>query len=250
MSSVTQTTIQVALALNNVGVSLLERGCHSQGLAVLKDGIDAMKEIIKSSRDELNLITSQLSSRNLQLAIDRTLHLPPKTIPCASIDVQVVSYQASGITGILSTLNASPSFSRYYLIRMDVPLECSSCFDLETPDIESAILLYNYSMAYLLWARVHMRPEPLLENAHRILHLVCNVVARSSAICFDAFEKTALLQVGLLVLHGNIQVFIRTGNDKEAADVYVRYLTVRGAVENLQNVMDWYTSLIVSAPAA
>jgi hypothetical protein len=253
--------IQAALALNNVGVSLLERGCYRQGMEVLQDGITVLKDLFKSTEMETtvvgHLVTSITNTSNstklLQKARGKVLQ--PQYLlsdATASPSIQTISYQVNGLSEILSHMGTSLSSSQIFLVRMDVPLECSSFSVSNAPDLESAVLLYNFGMAQLLLSRVvpHGGALMMTDNAHRILHLASSIIARRSSTFCDTLEETALLQMGLVVLHGIIQVLVETGMDFEAASVFDRYLKVRDIVGNLEAMIEWYSCLLIAAPAA
>jgi hypothetical protein len=261
---------QTALALNNIGVSLLERGCYREGLATLQDGIFLMKDLFQpafngetnckqiestggsmfvssnnggyeiDSKSKLKRAAARLSdARALQTAFPAT---------CSAVEnLQIVTYEDTGLAGILEIMGTSPSTSKFFLIRMDVSVEG---FVANSPDVESAIILYNFGVAHMLAQRLHQRPPHITDNAHHILHLASSLIARSSDVSWNNLEECVVLQVGLLVLHAIIQTLVETGKDIEAKLVFDRYSTVRQAVQNLLLANQWYTSLLVTAPAA
>ncbi|GKZ01537.1 hypothetical protein MPSEU_001104300 [Mayamaea pseudoterrestris] len=251
--------MQAALALNNVGVSLLERGCYRQGMEVLQDGISVLKELFGSSENKNDHANKTDIGTKLQKASDKMMMMMPHaaiafnvaTSP-ATPSIHTISYQVNGFVEILSCVGVSPSSSKCYLVRMDSPLEHAGFGVSNVPDMESAVLLYNLGMAQLLLSRVvsTCNVSIMLENAHRILHLASCIVARRSSTCADTLEETCMLQMGLLILHGIFQVLVECNMDHEAKTVYERYLQVREIVGNLQHRIEWYSSLLIAAPAA
>ena len=243
--------MQAALALNNIGVSLLERGCYREGMEVLQDGIRTMKSMFKASEDSTDDVTDPSNDplEKLHKARDKASQVSSQVIDTSSTaKIKTLSFQVDGLSGVLEHLGKSPS-STFYLVRMDIPLECAVSVS-NTPDLESAVLLYNFGMAQLLISSVISNSQPMVENSHRILHLASSIVARRSNTCDDSLEEAALLQMGLLVLNGMIQVLIESGMDLAAATVFERYLKVREIVGSLEATTAWFSTLLVSAPAA
>ena len=241
------------MALNNVAVDLLERGCYREGMEILQEAIAILRGLFK--REELlngESITNADIIAKLQDARDKARQSSQQPqIISPDIQLQTLSYGATGLAGILSLLGPTPT-SHYYLVRLDIPLECPSVSVSSTADFGSSILLYNFGIAHLLMSRLAHIDRRLLmvENANAILHISSSIVARRSTACCDAIEETALLQMGLLVLHSLIQVLRERNMDASAATVMGRYATVRELVGNLQDMTAWYSSLLVSAPAA
>jgi hypothetical protein len=134
-------------------------------------------------------------------------------------------------------------------------------------------LLYNFGMAHVLLSHsfTTSRAQPLLENAHHILRLASDIIARRSSQmsnnhgqndgpCVNHHhdddsstqldDDTSLLQLGLVVLHGMIQVLVTCRMDDAAAVVFERYTSVRVVLERVQSLTAWLSSLLVTAPAA
>jgi hypothetical protein len=249
-----QATFQAAIALNNMAVGMVERGCFRQGMAALQDGILLVKRLFQSaaaeSFDTSNFDT--VSSFKLQRAAINVMQpesLFSTSSPAANLDLKTITYQdTSGLSDVLELLKECPSFSRYFLVRMD------DCSNSDSPDVASIVLLHNLGVTQMLLSLqcTCIKDHPhfcWIENAHRVLDLASNIIASRSAICCDSLEEATLLQVGLMVLYGIIQILLQSGRVVEAKSVFERYSTVRVVVK-FQLAMDWYTALLVTAPAA
>ena len=280
-SSYSQDLHASVLALNNMGVTLLERGCFRQGLEVLQDGISVLKNVFRPAVHDKE--TAMQSNKDTSIRTTDTNSSPPnsthsyacspkdtttaklqraaakllqsQTKSCLSsqcVDLVVLSYQSMGLQNVLDQLGPSPCTSRYLCIRMDESTMVGD-YTATSPDMESAILLFNFGTAHILLSHWQRRPQPVLENAHYILRLASDIIAHKSqdASCSDnLMDDICLLQLGLIVLHGMIQVMVECGLDDQAARVFGRYTSTRVILQRVQHLPQWLSSCLVSAPAA
>lgn len=241
---------RAAIALNNMGVSLLERACYRQAMETLQDGIHVMKEVFRPDRSAAG--SSSEVDFKLHQAAQRVASPVRMCTPWLNVSLQTLSFDLS-LSPVLNYLRESPSTTCFLPIRIDLPPECGfGDFRLHEPDFESAIILYNFGVANLLLSKVASGTvsEKLRGNAMSILNLASSVLSKRSSLCDDTLEEASLLQLGLMVFHTIIQVLVDAGDDLEASIVYERYDRLRDAVEALHE-SEWYADVEkVAAPAA
>jgi len=262
-----------AIALNNIGVQLLERGCYRQGLDTLQDSIHVMKERFRPAVDKSSMAQPAAEAQNfLQRAARRLAEPQPMASASFGVphSVETISFDM-GLTPVLNFLQETPSTTCFLPVRIDIPEDFSSLvcggdnvlyssspsasmgIQHRDPDIESSIILYNFGVANLLLSKVnpsHPSSTKLRSNALSIFQLASGVLSKRSGMCEDGVEEASLLQIGLLVFHCIIQVLVESGNDEEARIVCDRYYRIRDAVTSLQ-ANEWYGGAIrISAAAA
>jgi hypothetical protein len=148
---------RAAIALNNMGVSLLERRAYRQGMETLKDAILVMKRVLVRSPS----ISSQGfgNTPNSTSDADTKVHraskrmVNPEPIPSA-VSVDDVSHCAtfshrSYLGSVLHGGSSSP-------LRSPLRIEVTDLVSLEDRDpfLESSIILFNFGLAHLCMAKL------------------------------------------------------------------------------------------------
>jgi len=173
---------RVAVALNNIGVDLLERRCYEQALVTLMDGTTAMKSALRKRDGEAIDIPGML---------ERASKRRSKPVPMerkASFRMLNLSDHHSHFT------ETSPSFSRegdsIYPIRIDdvaSDLRCPG--SLDDPDAQAAILIHNLGLTNLCLARVNQNNEQL-SQAVGLFQLSHSILEKFNSSCNDSDEWT------------------------------------------------------------
>jgi hypothetical protein len=131
-------TAMCLIALNNIGISLLERNCVNQARETLQDAVEVMK-------GRSSLVVLDAAHRRLAA---------PKY--CSKVNLRVLSDDLSsvGSGGCSSSTSSSilldPHSTDLYAIRLDV--HASQDIDI---DLLSSIVLYNCGVAFLCVAKTH-----------------------------------------------------------------------------------------------
>lgn len=147
LPSGTCTLYRGALALNDMGVSLLERGAYRAALDTLKDAIFVMKRVFPSSHHlhpgsydidaKLSRAYSKLASSKLEK-------------PC-SLNVEIVPHNVEfeALRSVLLRTSTPCNRQVNFVIKIEV-------FDAEDQcvDVHSAILLHNFAVAHLSMSRL------------------------------------------------------------------------------------------------
>jgi hypothetical protein len=200
---------RAAIALNNMGVSLLERRAYRQGMETLSDAIFVMQRVLQPPS-----ISSQGSDRtpNSTSYAEAKMHRAskrmanPQPIPSA-MSIDVVSHCAnfSHRSYSVSLLHGGSSS----------PLRIEAT-DLVSPvdrdnDLESSIVLYNFGLAHLCMAKFATTPRTLQEGALKLFNMVAKLPVKEG---HGIMEDMVLLAAATL---DNIVVLLtQTGKHSEA----------------------------------
>jgi hypothetical protein len=189
---------RAAIALNNMGVSLLERRAYRQGMETLKDAILVMKRVLRSPSissqgSEKPPISTSYTDTKVHRASKRMAN--PQPVPSA-VSIDIVSHCAtfshhSHLGSVLHGGSSSP-------LRSPLRIEAADLDSLEESDraLESSIMLFNFGLAHLCMAKLNnyiMRfnfgfaricmakldktPIKLQEGALKIFSMVYSVIA-------------------------------------------------------------------------
>jgi hypothetical protein len=177
---------RAAIALNNMGVSLLERRAYRQGMETLKDAIFVMKRVLRPpSISSQSLCKTPDSTSYAETKVHRASKRMANPQPISSaISIDVVSQCAtfshrscpSGF--VLHGGSSSP-------LRIEATdlslrrIEATDLISLEDrdSDLESSIMLYNFGLAHLYMAKLVKTPIKLQEGALKLFNMTYCVLA-------------------------------------------------------------------------
>jgi hypothetical protein len=176
---------RAAIALNNMGVSLLERRAYRQGMETLKDAIFVMKRVLlPPSISSQGLCKTPNSTSHAETRVHRASKrmANPQPIPSAiSIDVVLqcatFSRRSCPSGSVLHGGSSSPvrieatGLSPLRIEATDLISEDSDS------DLESSIMLYNFGLAHLCMAKVVKTPIKLQEGALKLFNMSYCVLA-------------------------------------------------------------------------
>lgn len=170
-----------AIALNNFGVSLLERQCYQQAGETLKDAVSLIRSV--------TLTETHLSLQEKMHAARQRLAKPQQDVRHAVVQVDVMTNTASA-NDMSSLLDDSPSCvvgsNRVFAIRVE-DFDCDT-----TSEFISAILLHNFGLSYYCVAKTAKKgsttERKYLNGAMRLFRishtLFCKESAGNSEISF------------------------------------------------------------------
>jgi hypothetical protein len=137
---------RAAVALNNAGVNLLERGRYKEAMATCKDAVKVIKIGLSrvstcSSEDQIDI--DDMLSKATQRMSDLPSRINDKSHPlqlhiCSLDDIPTCAGMA---------VDEGPSLGLAFAIRID-DVETDSGFHFEK-DIDSAVILHNFAVSYL-----------------------------------------------------------------------------------------------------
>jgi hypothetical protein len=269
---------RTAIHLNNVAVTMLEKGCLRQGLDTLQDGIAVMKAAIQQGSEaavvdntsKSSLISDdQWNNELIQRATSRSLSpevvdamngkMSP-TIEGNSTHIQSLAYEGAGLTPVMKFLHESPSMTHFFPIRIDaLPMgwkQESSTGLVVDAEYEAVILLYNFGLANLMLSK--LMDTAATDVAHRLracslslFQLSSTILSRRSHSCKHGIEEADILQLAALVYHASIQVLVEAGNDFEVSVVHDRYERILLAISSIHfHFRAWDYSVNNVSPAA
>jgi hypothetical protein len=173
---------RAAIALNNMGVSLLERRAYRQGMETLKDAVFVMKRVLRppSISSQGLCKTPNDSMSNAEAKVHRASKRMASPRPLSSaISIDVVSQCAtfshrSNLSGS-SLHGGSPSSSLSSPLR----IEATDLISLEDrdSDLESSIMLYNFGLAHLCMAKLVKTPMKLQKVALQLFNMAYSLFA-------------------------------------------------------------------------
>jgi hypothetical protein len=201
---------ECAVALNNMGVSLLEKGAPRQAIATLNDAIIVMKGISCSGEGTANEVDTMLAKAAHRLSVPEQLY--------SACTVRVIS-QCDGNLELIQSLLLSSSAT-------DCPLYIDTfLFDPEDGrvDFESAMILYNFGVAHECLSKIAKNAgagPTLRENALQLFHLAHTVLANQIFSSNELSLHGRLSFVSALVLRSFGSILADQGRNFEAAQTH------------------------------
>jgi hypothetical protein len=173
---------RAAIALNNMGVSLLERRAYREGMETLKDAIFIMKRVLRPlpiSSQEFSKTPNSTTDADAKVerASKRMANLHPIL---SAVSIDVVSRCAtfshrSVLSG--SVLRGSSSSPPRYPLRIEATDFVPLGEEDRNSDLESSIMLYNFGLAHLCMAKLAKTPIKLQEGALTLFNMAYSVLA-------------------------------------------------------------------------
>jgi hypothetical protein len=208
-----QRTFTAAIALNNTGVSLLERGSYPEAKEAFKNAISVMQEI-SASREK-----QDEASRNRPFsssALDAKLHKAYYNLAnCAAVKddskmkfcVFTEEESAAVIGAAVQDEDMFYDSSTTFLIRIE-----KSTLDCENAgvDLESSIILHNYGKVYKCLATTATTSacaRELCEGAFKLFQLSYALLAR---------DEQGSLPISILILRSLTSFASTLGMEREA----------------------------------
>jgi hypothetical protein len=159
--------IRHAVAINNIGVTLLEKKCYGQAIDTFHDAMYLMQQIIivdhRVTQSQSSLLWSACSIRHVQ-ACQRLANLDPNPVQTgivAVVDLQIVELFSMNYNKMLTTILQEQQQQQqephpiYHPIRLEG--HYNDTYDCQ-PDIDaregSSILLHNLGLAYLCMSMI------------------------------------------------------------------------------------------------
>lgn len=182
---------RAALALNNMGVSLLEQGCFNEGLRPFKDSLSIMKGILGLRFGDCNHHHHSNSTSNAAAHDERNVQLKmqsatillaecqmgrSQTEPSEAADVYALDH------GDLTLMKDALRYGSSSSVAFPVYLRSTAAFDKDVEQ-QVAVVLYNISVAILL------------NHAHVIMDTtITEELQQESNSLSDAFQYLSIAQ--------------------------------------------------------
>jgi hypothetical protein len=214
---------RAAIALNNMGVSLLERRAYRQGMETLKDAIFVMKRVLRPpSISSHGLCKTPNSTTYAEAKVHRASKRMANPRPISSaISIDVVSqcttfsHRSYPSGSILHGGSSSPLSS-------PLRIEATDLISLEDrdSDLESSIMLYNFGLAHLCMAKLVKKPIKLQEGALKLFNMAYSLFApRCDQEGHGIREDVVLLAAATSTLDNIVGLLTQTGTHSETNEI-------------------------------
>ena len=216
-----------AIALNNLGCSLMTKGCFRQARATLQDAVQLLKSV--SAEVEKKHCRSPDVQALLGRATQR-LAVPCKDAKTAT-NFQIVSDEACNSSAFSGVSKGHTCFSQALLIYM----EGSDDRDLE---LDSSIILHNYALTFLYHdSQNKEKSQRRLENANKILQLCQHILVRrhSGLQEADFALHHRVISVAYVTTYTHFQATClgQAGGHTQAEKVYAKLLELHSTLQLL-----------------
>lgn len=239
-----------ALVLNNLGVTLIERGFYEDALVTLRDGVTAMRYAVRPN--PFHPIGLSVVQEALHRAYAR-LQVPDRGNALCSA-LQSVSFECSVIPFPANPEQSSWSIESFLRpTRIDIPSFVCDPSERD-PDLETSLILCNFALShYLLSTTIQdlSAMGELLEDSLRVFDLVSLLLDNRFAVCHDSMEEASLMTVGLHLTGNVLNVLRRCGQDDLASLFADKYHLIVECMRHNQ-VVAWCQThgALAAAPAA
>jgi hypothetical protein len=157
-----------AMALNNMGVSLLERSCHDEAMEAFGDALSLIQEISVSPSSERKIPPSEVEAK-----IDKASHILARCLHNDKDDSRArfcIISQEDSTSAIRSYLQKNDALCSSEICLIRVELMATSLPNGEDyyPGLETSIILYNCGNAHM-WLASTL--DPTYERAARAFKL-------------------------------------------------------------------------------
>jgi hypothetical protein len=250
---------RVAIALNNMGVSLLERGCYDLARETFQDAVCVMKEVFASSSRQQEepgkrpLSASTLDDK-LQKASCNLSHTSSfEAAHNSKIDLCVLTEEESATVigaALCQELLSASSLTTTFLVRMEGKLDQGCASHL---DISSSIILYNYGNAYkclATTAETAACAKQFCQGAFQLFQLSHSLLEKTNLQDDDEGDLELFVPImSILILQNLVSFALILGMECEAQTYYSQLLHQQ---EYLKEVMDLLlvASIQIAAAAA
>ena len=203
-----------AVCLNNIGVSLLEQHAYRQAMTTFTDAITVMKLVFRTESSCPSLkVESKLQRAAQCLATPQSICAP---------SIAVISQDDADIL-IKSPFPYEPSSTTVFPIRIrSSEIECES----GNVDIESAIMLFNFSLAHYCLAKLESnalcRKLKLQNSSLKLFRVSQSILAKRCAMTNDPLQQSRLLRLASMVMNVMIQILNEQGRTTDATIAWER----------------------------
>jgi hypothetical protein len=216
-SATSQTDFRAVVALNNMAITLLERHYHSDAMVTLKDALKLMGSLVNCHR-----------SRPSFSAVEKTqmLEKASQRVARSTRSGELSSSPPDFLLSVLSEDNSEALRGALHLI----PSEYSGAVILISFDeinmnltIDASILLYNFSVASRINARVATkanRRSQLINRAYEFAQVADSNLSQESHSLDDLLLSERALMVSVLVLQELVQLSSQRGDMSTSRKYY------------------------------
>ena len=206
---------RACLALNNLGVTLMEKGHFREASKVFKSATCSLKPLVSRkpmAQNALETVRSEFSKASVRSTEPRK-EVPPM--------VEIMAIEEGDNAALERAEQYGPTHSLVFPIRFR---DLLSSENLQSDmDFHAAVLLYNHGIARLLLQRFDSRPaesKRLLTTAHHYLVVAEGIVARNIVRHDDGSDRYVwFFSLASLILANQLIIYALQGRNDKAARV-------------------------------
>lgn len=207
-----------ALQLNNIGVSLLEKGRNKHAACVLKDALKCMKMLFTKQRNHRELhLAKKLEQARMYNGI--TVPSAGKSIPLTYINGQIVLEDHEQV-----------HFGSIHPVTIAITEDPSTFTTTgRDPQLEMAVIMNNTGIAFFhvstsdCCAGASLTSTIIQEQALHMMSLASSVMLEHFAICDDIKDEARLMSVALVVTGNTMNICRLSGRTADAKDHCNKY---------------------------
>jgi hypothetical protein len=254
MSLLSNHVYRGAIALNNIGVDLLERRCYEQALVTLLDATAAMKTALKDMRNTSVIPTDNMYVTEMVERANKRRSRPSYMERQPPYDM--LDHADNYRHHLLQQDEHDQLLKTVYPIRIDdVNSDCRCPSNLSDPDAQGAIVLYNCALANLCLARAAYHEdvrETKLNHAAYLFEMSNSILEQRNENTEDEVTLRQLACMNVAILSGLLRtLFYESGvYTEQTKTLSARLFTMRSTIEYLDDYLYEYTAGVQSASAA
>jgi hypothetical protein len=209
---------RVALALNNIGVQLLERGAFRQSLDTMQDAVFMMNSHLRytagaqgrarTTSDSSGAVQSRLSKAIKRLASAQPLQ--------PAVKVNTLSFG-----GTLPSSCIFPFEDQTMQFPLPIEIDTVNCGCIKDLDLVSGIVLLNFGVAHFCASKVMKPSEKLRESALKLFNMAYSIISFRNTI--SQMEQSDVHQISesrfllaIIILNHTVEVLTEMGYHSEA----------------------------------
>jgi hypothetical protein len=207
-----------ALALNNIGVKLIEFGSYEKGLRTMLDSVKAFSCSVGETSEAPGFVIEKLRNASKRLSKQQG--------ELGKVATESLFYDRKRM---LDFYDDEP-FMRPAHISLPEFVGSNVVAVQSEHDLDASIVLCNTGLAFFLFSRNCeagvATQAALVKNAFKMLDLADQVICRQFAIVSDSdptFHELRLYSVARFVVATMIQAFNETGRAREASHLRLKY---------------------------
>lgn len=241
-----------AVALNNSGVSLLERNCYRQAMDVFNDAVAVMRVIASPQEPQVGVHRRSASCDiDLDAKLANATYQITHAVPACSKPGQFCTFTEEESAAVIGaalqqdgTALLNPE-ATIYLVRIEMRGRSIRDCDMSNVDLESSIILANFANSYKCLASVATSVETAMQyvaGAYRLFEL-------SHSLIQSQRENEEYYVPMSIHITGNLIGFAAMlGMDAEAEHFYDELLDLQECLAEIDCIVS--TSSQIAAAAA
>lgn len=258
--STMDTTHMSAIALNNIGVTLLQRNCYRESMTVFNHSLTLMRLIIEKKEIDSES-NSFLHSASMMLARDSSTNNVRKQKKGNNCDLQlnvICTNVNNGASELIEAAHETPSSSNLFAIRMDNVDNETYSYDSQQSQIESAIVLYNmgtvcrcYAYEASTLSKCPRKIQDMYSKGMKFYSAAYDILSNIMCDEIDLFETQCQGLLIMMILQNLIYISSQYNDIVQARDYYRKLGDIRCELASLDIcTLNYEFSKVVCAGAA